>query len=306
MSRRSPRLLVVMRWALLPLAVAAVTGCGTPQRPDAPPARSAGPEATRETAREAGPEPSRLPTRDRSREFTHEQFTESIAGTAVSFVMKPVPAGRITLQGKAARVKAFWISETEVTWNAYDVYIFGLDRPEGAAAEGPDAVTRPSKPYISMDRGFGHSGYPAISMSHHAARSFCAWLSDKTGRTYRLPTELEWQYACGLGNVDAARLGTHAWFRDNAGFRTHRIATRAPDDLGLYDMYGNASEWCTGTKGRPVTLGGSYRDSAHAVGCGARVPPKDTWNASDPQIPKSVWWLADAGFVGFRVVCEPK
>jgi formylglycine-generating enzyme required for sulfatase activity len=221
--------------------------------------------------------------------------------------MKPVPAGQFTPDGeKPVRIKAFWISETEITWNAYDAYVFGLDKPDGAGARGRDAVARPSKPYISMDRGFGHSGYPAISMSYQGAKSFCAWVSVKTGREYRLPTELEWRHACELGDIDPARLGTHAWYRSNSGAKTHRIATRAPDALGLSDMYGNASEWCTGTDKKPVTLGGSYRDASYQIGCAARVPPSDAWNASDPQFPKSKWWLADAGFVGFRVVCVPK
>jgi formylglycine-generating enzyme required for sulfatase activity len=215
-----------------------------------------------------------------------EQFTETIGGTAVSFVMKPVP-GRRT--GAEDGIEPFWIGETEVTWNAYDVFLFGLDEPDPAAESGADALARPSKPYISMD----------------GASAFCAWLSARTGRAYRLPTEHEWRHACRLGAVDAARLGPHAWYRDNADFKTHPVATSAPDALGLYDMSGNASEWCTGADGRPVTVGGSYRDPAGAVGCAARAEPTDAWNASDPQFPKSVWWLADAGFVGFRVVCAP-
>ena len=68
-------------------------------------------------------------------------------------------------------------------------------------------------------------------------------------------------------------------------------------------MSGNAAEWCHGPEG-PVTRGGCYRDRREAVGCAARVPPVPAWNASDPQLPKSEWWLADGGFVGFRVVCE--
>ncbi|MHC4219443.1 MAG: formylglycine-generating enzyme family protein [Planctomycetota bacterium] len=237
-----------------------------------------------------------------------QQFTETIDGTTVSFVMKPVPAGRSAPSGAAeAPIGPFWISETEVTWNAYDLFVFGRDEPEGVPVDPntPDAVTRPSKPYIPMDRGFGHAGYPAISMSYHGARSFCIWLSARTGRHYRLPTEREWRYVCGLGAVDAARVGEHAWFRGNADATTHPVATRQPDALGLHDVYGNASEWCTGAEGEPVTIGGTYRDGAEKIGCAARVLPTAAWNARDPQFPKSIWWLADAGFVGFRLVCEP-
>jgi formylglycine-generating enzyme required for sulfatase activity len=271
--------------ALSPLAVAAVVvpGCA---------------------ARDPGVDPAPRPV-------PHEQFTETLDGTTVSFVMKPVPAGRFALQdgsgvgGGQAGIGPFWISETEVTWDAYDVYLFGPDEQEAAGDAGPDAVTRPSKPYISVDRGFGHAGYPAISMSYLGALSFCEWLSRRTGRRYRLPTQREWRYVCRLGAVDGASADEHAWYRSNADFRTHPVATRAPDALGLYDLWGNASEWCTGPDGSPVTLGGSYRDPAGGIGCGARVLPSDAWNESDPQVPKSVWWLADAGFVGFRVVCEP-
>ncbi len=226
----------------------------------------------------------------------YAQFTETIDGTAVAFDMMPVIAG--VTQG----IDPFWIGRTEVTWDAYDVFVFGFDEPDETES---DAVTRPSKPYISMDRGFGHAGYPVISVSSRGAMAFCDWLSRKTGRRYRLPTEVEWRLTCERGRIPTTQIGRYAWYRGNADFKTHPVGTREDDARGVFDMYGNASEWCTGFDGDPVTLGGSYRDHVAGLGCAARVPPSDAWNQSDPQIPKSVWWLADAGFVGFRVVCEP-
>ncbi|MHC4107477.1 MAG: formylglycine-generating enzyme family protein [Planctomycetota bacterium] len=236
----------------------------------------------------------------------YAQFTEEIAGTAVAIDMMPVPPGRSAAGGPPttdAEVGPFWISRTEVTWDAYDAFAFGLDEPASDSA-GADAVARPSKPYILMDRGFGHAGYPAISVSYHGAQSFCRWLSHKTGRRYRLPTESEWRYACQRGQIDPSALEAHAWFKGNADFRTHPVAAKRPDAAGLHDMYGNASEWCTSVDGDPLTLGGSYLDEASNLGCAARVPPSERWNDSDPQLPKSIWWLADAGFVGFRIVCD--
>ncbi len=230
--------------------------------------------------------------------MAYAQFTETIEGTAVSFDMMPVAPSVTT------GIAPFWIGRTEVTWDAYDVFIYGLDQaPETGQA---DAVTRPSKPYISMDRGFGHAGWPVISVSYRGAEAFCAWLSQKTGRRYRLPTEREWRHACERGDIDPAQLGEHAWYRENSDFQTHPVGTRKGDRYGLQDLFGNALEWATGDDGAPVTLGGCYRDSAADVGCGARVLPTPAWNQSDPQIPKSIWWLADGGFVGFRVLCEPQ
>ncbi len=186
-----------------------------------------------------------------------------------------------------------WFGRTEVTWDAYDPFVHGRD------GTGVDAVSRPTQPYITVDRGFGHEGFPAISMSYRAAQSFCAWLSAQTDLPFRLPTEKEWKLACGSSPADP---GSVAWYASNAGGRTHAVATRVQNERGLHDVFGNAAEWCVGTDGRGVLLGGSFLD--REVGPEARREPSGAWNASDPQIPKSIWWLADAPFAGFRVVCE--
>jgi formylglycine-generating enzyme required for sulfatase activity len=238
-----------------------------------------------------------------------QPYVERIAGTTVSIAMVPVP--RAVDEGTGG----LWMSATEITWDAYDVLVFGLDRERGGpdgTGGGPDGFARPSKPYITMDRGFGHAGHPAISVSLEGAEAFCAWLSAKTGRRYRLPTEAEWERACRAGSRgawccgdDAADLDHYAWHAGNAGGTTHPVGEKRANALGLYDVHGNAAEWCLaagGGKTRGVVRGGSYKDGADGVRADARVEPSPAWNASDPQIPKSRWWLADAGFVGFRIV----
>lgn len=240
-------------------------------------------------------------------------FVEKIAGTPVKFTMVPIPAGRVAVQGpdgvwNKSDVWPVWIGATEVTWELYDLFVFGLDQGE-QLPPGADAVTRPSKPYIAPDRGFGHEGFPAMSMSHKGATEFCRWLSARTGRRYRLPTEHEWKYAAAAGSAGAYTSGDeapleHAWFKENAAGTTHRAGTKKANSWGLFDVHGNVAEWCDGVDGKPVARGGSYRDEPAALRLDSRMPPSPSWNATDPQIPKSVWWLADAPFVGFRVVCE--
>jgi formylglycine-generating enzyme required for sulfatase activity len=237
-------------------------------------------------------------------------FTQKIDGTTheMTFVPLAMPAKDGGGNAEKAPPK-LWIASTETTWDLYDVFLFGFDQKEGKSGSADaDAVTRPSKPYISMDRGFGHAGYPAISVSYLGAKKFCEWLSAKTGKKYRLPTVAEWQQACAASAIPSDRVAEFAWFADNANGKTHAVATSKAGANGCFDLYGNASEWCTQVddKGnaKGVTLGGMFKDKADAIGCASIVPYTPDWNASDPQYPKSKWWLADGGFVGFRVVCE--
>jgi formylglycine-generating enzyme required for sulfatase activity len=233
-------------------------------------------------------------------------YTDSIPGTLVTWQMVPVPGGPVTVGDSTLTVASFWIGRTELLWDAYDVFAF-LERDSGVA--GGDAVARPSRPYGAPDHGFGHRGYATLSVTRAAAEAFCAWLSIRTGKRYRLPTEAEWQRAATLalgdGPLAPERRDAIAWHAGNSGGRAHAAATRQPDALGLSDLLGNAAEWVMPADGRLVTRGGSWRDPPARVDARARAVQDYTWNETDPQLPKSRWWLSDGSFVGFRIVREP-
>jgi sulfatase modifying factor 1 len=97
--------------------------------------------------------------------------------------------------------------------------------------------------------------YPASYVSWDDAVEFCKKLSEKEGKTYRLPTEAEWEYACRAGTEtawsfgdDEKVLGDYAWYEkntDNVGTRyAHPVGLKKPNGFGLYDMHGNDWEWC--------------------------------------------------------------
>lgn len=218
--------------------------------------------------------------------------TVRVPGTTVSFDLVRTPAS------EDGTIPAMWVLRTEVPWELYDIFTYRLDQPEGESA---DAIARPSKPYVPPDRGFGHQGYPAMGMTRQGAEAFCEWLSDATGIAFRLPTAAEWTHLAGPvpDDQDAA-----AWTIENADHTTHPIARKHPNIHGLHDTLGNVAEWVMTDTRRPVAMGGSYREPAADCHAEARMEQDRSWNASDPQIPKSRWWLADCSWVGFRFVTE--
>jgi formylglycine-generating enzyme required for sulfatase activity len=274
----------------------------------------------------------------------------TIPNTTVSYDMVSIPAGEFTM-GSASRkdeqpphkvrVDAFWMQAHEVTWDEYRLFMFaGQDRGDARKDETVDAVSHPTRPYVEMSFGMGIDGFPAISMTQHAANKYAEWLSAKTGEFYRLPTEAEWEYACRAGAdappADAAQLGDYAWYAANSQGKYQKVATRKPNAWGLYDMLGNAMEWTldqyapyqlgnqlgnqpgnqSGAAVNPwvkattpypnAVRGGSWNDAPEMLRCSARVASDASWKQQDPQLPKSIWYLTDAQWLGFRLVRPAK
>jgi formylglycine-generating enzyme required for sulfatase activity len=280
-----------------------------------------------------------------------EAYVEAIPETQVRFEMVPIPAGRFVMgspttepergadEGPQVEVEvgAFWIGKYELTWNEYDPFAVSRrgDAAPSATPDGVDAVTRPTPPYADESFGYGKGRQPALSLTHHAAMEYCLWLSERTGRTYRLPTEAEWEYACRAGSKtpyafgdELAALDEHAWTRRNADDRPRPVGRKKPNAWGLFDMHGNVAEWVLdrydastfatwaqagGPVSNPVALpdekryphvvrGGSWDDDPPLLRSAARRASEASWNRRDPQRPQSIWWLTDATHVGFRVV----
>jgi formylglycine-generating enzyme required for sulfatase activity len=233
---------------------------------------------------------------------TRTGFRQEVDGS--TFVIELVP---FKAPAEGGGTRTLHVSTTEIPWELFDVFVYGTDKADGKSNDKADAVTKPTKPYIGMDREFGHVGFPVISPTFLSAKQFCEWLSAKTGRTYRLPTAAEWTALCEQSGIDPKNCGDHAWVKENANEKTHKLASKKADKLGLFDLFGNACEWVDDGSKLGVVAGGSYLDSMADLGCGVFQPCKPVeWNEIDPQFPKSKWWYSSGGFVGFRVVCEPE
>ncbi len=280
-------------------------------------------------------------------------YTNAIPGAPISYAMVPIPSGEFTMGSPEAepghkpdespqhnvKIDPFWMGQCEVTWNEFELFMYPDEERKFKDTLGTDpyvdkisdAVTRPTKPYVEMSFGMGRDGFPAISMTQHSANKYCQWLSAKTGHFYRLPTEAEWEYACRAGTTtaysfgdDPSKLGDYAWFEKNNDAKYHKVGKKKPNPWGLYDMHGNASEWCLdqfepnydsfarkvteepwvrATKPYPhVVRGGSWDDPPELLRSSARRASDKSWKMQDPQLPKSVWYHTDAQFLGFRMV----
>ena len=287
-----------------------------------------------------------------------KSYVETIPGTEIKFDLVPIPGGTFEMGSPATeanhakdeepqhpvQIAPFWMGAREVTWDEYEQFAFSLDlkkkkrdgvdpSKQSEWEKKADAVTRPTSPYADETFGFGRSGQPVICITHHAAMEYCRWLSSKTGKIYRLPTEAEWEYACRAGTKtayfwgdDAEKLDEYAWDVNNAE-KPMPVGKKKPSPWGLFDIHGNVSEWCLDhyladtykqfptdkpTLG-PVILpdakeypyvvrGGSWDDDPEKLRSAARRGSNPEWSVQDPQRPQSIWWHTDATFAGFRII----
>ena len=221
-----------------------------------------------------------------------ENFMETIPGTAASISMIAVPGGEFTMgspsdepfrkenEGPQRKVKVspFFMGEVEVTWDQFWAF-YSETMSEGRtppaviyannSREDIDAVSGPTPPFGLPDQGWGMGSRPAITMTHYSAQTFCQWLSLKTGRKYRLPTEAEWEYAARGGTAtpyffegnpkklsnegflksifkpDTTGIYSHAVYVNNSGNRTQEPSEARPNPFGLKNMLGNVMEYCS-------------------------------------------------------------
>jgi sulfatase modifying factor 1 len=293
-----------------------------------------------------------------------KKFTETVTsktGEKISFDMVLIPAGNFLMGSPAneagrkddegpqheVHVDNFYLCSTETTIELFMAYyqetmsakrdlITTQDEQEQSEkADKVDAITGPTPVYGDMTMGY-ENNHPAMGMTWYNAMTFCRWLSQKTSKEYRLPTEAEWEYACRAGNTstfgvcnDPEQLKEFAWYDATADRETSAVGKKKSNAWGLYDMLGNVREWvydfyspdtykreaaktpAIDPKGPEsgkvhVARGGDFNSPPDELRCAARAYEEKWWRAGDPQIPKSKWWLPEIDIIGFRVACSVK
>jgi len=184
--------------------------------------------------------------------------------------MVSIPAGSFMMGSSPANDYDF--SDDEGPQRRVTVPAFATGKYEVTWAEWDRCVAAGSCASLPSD-GYGGGSRPVTNVSWNEAAAYTKWLSNKTGQTYRLLSEAEWEYGARAGNTlrwsfgdTEGSLGSYAWFSSNAASATHTVGTKTANAFGLFDMHGNVWEWVQDCHAENYSAGQPSNGSAYTSG----------------------------------------
>ncbi|MDD7095950.1 MAG: formylglycine-generating enzyme family protein [Sodaliphilus sp.] len=192
----------------------------------------------------------------------------------VSFEMVRVEGGTFRMGATSEQGSDVWDNEKPVHSVTLSGYYIGKTEVTQALWKAVMGIN-PSR--------FKGDYLPVENVSWDDCQEFIRKLNSMTGQNFRLPTEAEWEFACRGGNNSRGykysgsnNLGSVAWYDGNSGNKTHPVGTKAPNELGIYDMSGNVWEWCADWYGDYSS--GAQTNPTGPYGGSNRVYRGGSWN----------------------------
>jgi eukaryotic-like serine/threonine-protein kinase len=201
---------------------------------------------------------------------------------AGAFKMGSPDSGQTALPDEKPRheveiLRPFYLGVYPVTKAQFAAFVRGADYKTEAEADS-DKKTWRAPGFAQTDDD------PVVCVSWNDAVKFCAWLSEREKKSYALPTEAQWEYACRAGATtaysfgdDPKLLGNYAWYWENSGSCTHPVGGRKPNPWGLYDMHGNVWEWCADYYDRKYYQHSPIKDPQTILEANARLCRGGSW-----------------------------
>ena len=221
-----------------------------------PSQQQAQPQQPSQSAQQEQPQPQQQPSQPQQQQPTQQQTQQT------------QPVQQQPVQPEPERPQSN-LPEIEMVWVSGGTFTMGATSEQGSDAwddEKPAHSVTLSGYYIGKyevtqaqwkavmgnnPSSFKGDNLPVESVGWNEVQEFIKKLNQMTGKSYRLPTEAEWEYAARGGNNSRGykysgsnNIGSVAWYYDNSGSTTHPVGSKSPNELGIYDMSGNVREWC--------------------------------------------------------------
>jgi formylglycine-generating enzyme required for sulfatase activity len=267
---------------------------------------------------------------------------EELANVFAAYDAKPEDFSREHPAHRVRITKPFYLGAYEVTLGQFLMFYHDAKYKTDAERDGKggwgysgdkDNPVKQSPEFVPWNTGFEQTmDHPVVNVSWNDAVAFCEWLGRKEGKTYRLPTEAEWEYACRAGTttryssgddpetlaqignvVDASTkpfMGARLAISASDGYVfTAPVGQFRPNAFGLYDMHGNVFEWCADWYGEEYYSNSATDDPTGPTSGSARVVRGGSWNYTARSCRSAFrsctppWWRTHQQ--GFRVAQVP-